>query len=413
MQKEQINYSCGGIMYILFFVLCCALCVYLYRQGKKERARLMHITAENRQKTLDGVDVISSFSSAISLNKLHAFDSPIHDVQQRIRTLFFDHAAQLARAHAATLWRFDDTQRKWFIEASHGVPKDMVTLIEHTGVDDGTVNMPDIPLVVASMHTGNPLEQYYAHRPCICIPIKCAGKTTAMLQLVTHDEQNTHVYAKLLSVLAEQTANVLDNLALYHNMQNMSFSTLKTLGRAIDAKSPYTRKHTERVTEYTRAIIQRITFDATVDTDALKKTIEVAAMLHDIGKIGVKESILDKEGKLTDDEWNVMCMHPLIGERIISPIPSFSDVAPLVLYHHERYDGKGYLEGLSGERVPLGARIIAVADSFDAMTSDRSYRKAFSPEYALQEIQRCAGTQFDPHVVDAFASYLSETQQKN
>jgi HD-GYP domain-containing protein (c-di-GMP phosphodiesterase class II) len=136
--------------------------------------------------------------------------------------------------------------------------------------------------------------------------------------------------------------------------------------------------------------------------------IEYAALMHDIGKIGIDENILHKPGKLTDEEREIIKKHPAIGNRIIAPVAFLSPVAPMVLYHQEWFNGQGYPEGLAGEEIPLGARIVAVIDAYDAITSDRPYRKALSKEIAIEELNKGAGVQFDPKVVKAFLSILSE-----
>jgi HD-GYP domain-containing protein (c-di-GMP phosphodiesterase class II) len=136
------------------------------------------------------------------------------------------------------------------------------------------------------------------------------------------------------------------------------------------------------------------------------KSLRYAAFLHDVGKIGIHESILAKEGRLTEEEYRMMQTHPSMGAEIIKGVEFLKPVVPLVYHHQERYDGKGYPGGLSGEAIPLGARIVAVLDTFDAMTSDRPYRKAMGLDQAMIELRRCAGTQFDPRVVDAFICVL-------
>ncbi len=132
------------------------------------------------------------------------------------------------------------------------------------------------------------------------------------------------------------------------------------------------------------------------------ETLRVAALLHDIGKIGVPDSILTKPGKLTEEEFKAVRNHPLAGGLILRHAKHLVDLLPVILHHHERYDGRGYPEGLEGDRIPRLARIIAIADSFDAMTSDRSYREAMSPFAALDQIRTCKGTQFDPELADLF-----------
>jgi putative nucleotidyltransferase with HDIG domain len=174
--------------------------------------------------------------------------------------------------------------------------------------------------------------------------------------------------------------------------------TLLALARALDVRDSETGGHSDRVLQYMELVIRELGIGGS-DVAFLRR----GALLHDIGKIGVPDNILRKPTALSDGEWQVMRRHPEFGARIIASIPFLEDVTRIVRHHHERWDGNGYPDRLSGEEIPLGARIFAVADSFDAMTSDRPYRRAMSIDAARAEIARCRGTQFDPSVADAFA----------
>lgn len=176
-------------------------------------------------------------------------------------------------------------------------------------------------------------------------------------------------------------------------------ATLQALSRALDTRDEETEEHSQRVRRYTQIIAQRLG----VAPDELED-IARGALLHDIGKIGVPDAILLKPGKLTPEEVMLMRKHPEIGYSMIAHIPFLTKAAHVVLHHHEAYDGSGYPSGLAGANIPLGARIFALADTFDAMTSDRPYRKGLPPSTAIAEIERCRGTQFDPHIVDVFLS---------
>lgn len=189
----------------------------------------------------------------------------------------------------------------------------------------------------------------------------------------------------------------------YCQLQTASQKTMETLARSIDRRDPYTYRHSERVAQICEQIAKRLKLDEP-DTEALI----AAARVHDLGKIGIPSSILLKPGKLDPDERRQMEEHPRIGAEIIGGLPTYSHVRDLVAYHQERWDGKGYPYGLKGEELPLGARILAVADAYEAMTSDRPYRKALSVEVAVEELRKHRGTQFDPMVVDAFLSLLEE-----
>ena len=181
------------------------------------------------------------------------------------------------------------------------------------------------------------------------------------------------------------------------DLKELFYKTIKSIASALDAKDPYTHGHSMRVTLY--SIILAKEFN--VNENELE-SIETAGLLHDIGKIAIPQAILCKPGRLTDDEFVVMKSHPVNSEKLISSIKKLHEVSPGVKHHHERWDGRGYPDGLAGEDIPFSARVIAIADTYDAMTSTRSYRKALDHEIAIDEIEKCAGAQFDPVLAKKF-----------
>lgn len=183
---------------------------------------------------------------------------------------------------------------------------------------------------------------------------------------------------------------------------------IATLAKALEAKDPYTRGHTERVNDYAVKISRFLNLP-----QSAIETINKAALIHDIGKIGIKSEILDKKEPLTEDDWKIIKTHPIMGIDILRPVKILGDMLPIIRYHHERFDGSGYPEGLSGNDIPLGARILAVADSFDAMTSDRPYHLRLSLAEAILELKNNSGTQFDPEVVKALLTLLARDENKN
>lgn len=187
------------------------------------------------------------------------------------------------------------------------------------------------------------------------------------------------------------------------SLQNTYVATMKTLAQVVEAKDSTTRGHLDRAYEYGLALARMIDPDL-----AERPELGYGFFLHDIGKVGVPEQILCKVGPLTESEWEMMRAHPSIGAQIVAPIHFLGDAVEIIRHHHERMDGEGYPRQLRGEEIPLAARIFSVADSFDAMTSDRPYRKALPLERALQELEDGSGTQFDPDVVDAFMSLVEE-----
>jgi putative nucleotidyltransferase with HDIG domain len=180
-------------------------------------------------------------------------------------------------------------------------------------------------------------------------------------------------------------------------------STLRALSVALDVRDRETEGHAQRVARYMDLMARELRSEK-VDVRTLRR----GALLHDLGKIGIPDEVLRKTGELDGAEWRVMKRHPAYGARILAGIPFLSGAAEIVRHHHEHYDGSGYPDGLAGEDIPLGARIFAVADALDAMTSDRPYRRAMSLEAAITEIERCRGLQFDPAIVDAFLRIPSD-----
>ena len=201
--------------------------------------------------------------------------------------------------------------------------------------------------------------------------------------------------------LADQVGVALSNARLIAELSDFNWGTLKTLARAIDAKSPWTAGHSERVTKYGLKIGEEMGMSEE-EMDILQR----GGLLHDIGKLGIPNQILDKSGNLTEEERQVIQKHPQLGARILEPISAYTDIMLIVLQHHENYDGTGYPGGLAGEEISKYSRIFAVADRYEALTADRPYRKAITPEKAAGIIQKNSGSKFDPAVVDAFLRVL-------
>ena len=176
------------------------------------------------------------------------------------------------------------------------------------------------------------------------------------------------------------------------------------LSRYIDARVSYTGRHSAQVAYWVRAAARELHYDP----DDLQ-SIYWAALLHDIGKIGVPEAVLSKAGPLSNKEWLVMRLHPTVGANMVRPLKTIAHIAPMIDAHQEKYDSSGYPQGLQGEEIPLGARILAVADAYEAMTTDRYYRKARTHSEAAMELERHVGTHFDPIVVEAFLDTINVT----
>jgi len=235
--------------------------------------------------------------------------------------------------------------------------------------------------------------------PFIAIPLKLKDKPFGVLNLHLSREKEsfTDYDLKFLTLLAGETAITLENIKLYESLENFYLEMVQTLARVIDAKDSYTGDHAGRARQKARRLAEELHMPA-----QMLRYVEYAALLHDIGKIGIDGGILSKPGKLTAEEYEEIKKHPAIGYQILSPIHFLGPVSQMVLYHQEWYNGLGYPEGLKGEEIPLGARIVATIDAWDAMRSDRPYRKALSVEIAEDQLVKGSGKQFDPQVVTAF-----------
>jgi len=227
------------------------------------------------------------------------------------------------------------------------------------------------------------------------------GVMVAINRLDKADFDSTDV--KLFNSVANECAVFVENGKLFKDLEELFIGSLRALTSSIDAKDPYTRGHSERVAFISRWIAEKLSEEKGLTEEQIHK-IYLTGLLHDIGKMGIDEVVLRKKGKLTEQELSQMRMHPSIGAAILSEIKQMHDIVPGVMHHHERSDGKGYPSGITDGQIPLTAKIVGLADSFDAMTSKRTYREAMTIEQAIAEIKRGLGTQFDEEVGGMFVN---------
>lgn len=253
------------------------------------------------------------------------------------------------------------------------------------------------------------VKSQFTTKSLLAAPLVVKGKTIGVLEAINKVQGNfDNDDLDLLIFLANQVAPAIENAALYAELREVFHETAMTLSEALECRDRYTGGHTRRVCDYSLAIGRGLGLSSH-DLDKLK----LSSILHDIGKIGVADAILRKTGPLDPDEFVQMQQHTRFGGEILQQVRSMSEVIPGVLYHHEKYDGSGYPEALKGEAIPEMARIIAVADTYDAMTTDRPYRKGLSREIALAELRRNSGSQFDAAIVEAFIRGLQESDESN
>jgi len=246
----------------------------------------------------------------------------------------------------------------------------------------------------------------FVTRDMICVPVKTKDKIIGVLQTINKRSGSfNNEDMEILSALANQVAVAIENANLYEELRDTFHGTAQALAETIEKRDPYTGGHTKRVMNYSLAIGRMMRLSGSE-----AENLKLSAILHDIGKIGVRDSVLLKEGRLDSAELEAMNMHPKYGSEILGHVKQLKDVIPGMRGHHEKYDGTGYPDGLKADKIPLTARIIAVADTFDAMTTDRPYRKALTAEAAFEELKKFAGRQFDPSVVEAFFTAWKEME---
>jgi HD-GYP domain-containing protein (c-di-GMP phosphodiesterase class II) len=334
-----------------------------------------------------------------------------HEIRKRA----IEAATALLGAEAGSLLLVDQETGEIFFEVALGEKGDKlkeVRLKPGQGIAGWVVEKGE-PVIVHDASSdprffkGADKKSAFVTKNLVCVPVRTKEKTLGVLQAINRREGKfDQEDLQILSALADQVAVAIENANLYEELKEAFYGTAEALADTIEKRDPYTGGHTKRVMDYSVAIGRCMGLG--------KKELEslrLAAILHDIGKIGVRDDVLLKQDRLDKEELKKMNMHSAYGAEILSHIRQLSDVIPGVRGHHEKLDGTGYPDGLGGDRIPLSAKIIAVADTFDAMTTDRPYRKGLSVETALGELKKHSGTQFDGGVVEAFFRTVEEKEE--
>jgi len=344
----------------------------------------------------------------------------LFDISQRERTLtripqMLEQVIKMTQrtlnASAASILLFRDNNQELYFEAASGpVGKVLhqVKLSAQYGIA-GQVARTGKPLIVNDVSRSTNFHKMiddttgFTTKSLLCAPLTVNHKILGVMEVLNKQDGSVFGEQDLEAVVsvANMTAMAIENTRTHQTILEAYKSTIKALAAAIDAKDQHTRGHSLRVMEY----IVKAGAVLCLNTEELE-LLEYAGMMHDIGKIAVDSSILNKPGPLTPAEWEIMHTHPLIGADLCMEIPFLEKVSELVLCHHEKYDGEGYPNGCKGEEIPLGARLLAVAEAFDTMTTDRSYRSAMSIDAAVKELNNYAGSQFCPVAVKALISAL-------
>ncbi len=314
-------------------------------------------------------------------------------------------------AAAASILLFRDNNQELYFEAATGPVSTslrQVRLNTQYGIA-GQVARTGKPLIVNDVVRSEKFHKIiddttgFATRSLICAPLMVNRKILGVIEVLNKRDGSNFEDPDLETAVAvaNTAALAIENTRLHQTVLDAFKETVLALSMAVDEKDVYTRGHSRRVMEYSMLAGSFLTL-----TSEETESLEFASALHDVGKLSISAEILNKPGSLSPEEWRVVHEHPQRGAVIIQTIPFLEEAAEYVRAHHERFDGEGYPNRLHGEDIPLGARVIAVADAFDTMTTDRSYRTALSVDYAIRELNRCSGSQFCPVAVKAFISGL-------
>ncbi|HPP05772.1 MAG TPA: response regulator [Syntrophorhabdaceae bacterium] len=329
-------------------------------------------------------ELTTMYSISTQFNTLNIYD----DVYEKMVNIAFD-------VVGASLCRF------YLYDA---VSKEVILFKEKKAQEldeEFVLNTDEIPAIL------NTVKRCYIKDDTLTLPIVIKGETIGFLSVkkkknsIELDPYQIEKDVFFLKIIGEQASSQIENRILYESLFENVLKTHMSLITAINKRDSYTENHCKRVTEMCLGLAD------TLGLKSLEKDIlKVVGPIHDLGKIGIPDEILLKPGRLTDKEYTIMKSHSTLGQEILSQFEILSRESMIIRAHHERFDGRGYPDGLSGTDIPVCARILAVCDTFDAMTTDRPYRKALTVEDALAEIERCAGTQFDPHIAGAFLKMM-------
>lgn len=325
---------------------------------------------------------------------------------EEIRQMAVTVATTSVGADAASLLLLDQDSEELYFEAASGAKGESLkrTRLKPGQGIAGWVARKGGALIIDDVrndkrfHQGIDMETGYETRSMIVVPVASKERMLGVLQAINKLEGYfTQDDLDILETLGHQVGTAIENAMLFQEQLETFLGITMAFAEALEKRDDYTGGHTRRVCDYSMAIARQI------DLDPFQiEELRLSAILHDIGKIGVADRILQKPGKLEKDEFKEMSSHPRLGSEILEHVKSLRKMLGGVRHHHEKYDGSGYPDGKAGDQIPLAARIIAVADAFDAMTSNRAYRKALNIDDAIMELENFSGRQFDPQIVEAF-----------
>ena len=404
-----------GIQYIFFFITG----KYFAKNIQEKNSELLDIRMELEKWNINLEEKVKLRTHELQksknqLSKLYHVSRTISSTLKLddILQTILDFSIEISRASRGSIMLLDNEKHIFFIKIPFNKYEKNIDKIifEENKNTIGWVVKNKKPLYIKDLENDKQFSKIKMIsrkiKQLLIIPIIIGNKVEGVINL-----ENTHVDLEIINLLksfSEGAAVAINNAQLYQKIQDSYFEIIKALAHAIEAKDPYTHGHSLRVMQYALSIAEKIDL-----SNEEKEALKFAAVLHDIGKIGIGELVLNNKNKLNHKQYNEMKKHPIIGQNIIRPIELLKPIQPLIRNHHERFDGNGYPDGLSGKDIPLGSRILAIVDAYDAMKSDRPYRKSLSEGKATQELIKGSGNQFDPDLVKIFLKTIKKNEPNN
>ncbi len=385
---------------------------------KKQKGIFKKVKAELLNQKLQETSLLYEVSKKLARHRLQELTT-LYEINQalasvlsldEVLSVIIGKAVQIFKAQISSLLLLDEEKKNLTIRIAEGLSKEVVekTSLKVGERISGWVVQHGEAILVEDIEEDKRFrlrhrEKYYT-KSLISAPIKAKGKVLGVINVNNKITKELFTLSELnlLKTLAFQAGIAIENARLYQELSGLYLNTINALAQAVDEKDHYTHVHSQKVAKYAVAIAKEMKL-----SPHQIEVVERAAKLHDLGKIGIHDYILTKPGKLTPEEWDEIKEHSLKGAKILEPLAFLNGVIGTVRHHHERFDGKGYPDGKGGKEIPLEARILAVADTYDAMLSQRPYRKALSRDEAIEELKKNSGAQFDPDVVQAFLVVLA------
>ncbi len=382
------------------------------RFSHEERSKILELQKESILNLNAAILVDKRFAELMVLAELGKEISAKDEINELCDFLFHS-ISKVVDLDGGVLYLFDEKKKKLVNRGAYNITDELIPAELELGKSiSGMVGKGKKPLLIKNLLDNRSFlaknKEDYLSGSIISIPLKTKNNLIGVLTIYNKQEHGefTGENLHLITIFGNFASTSLENLRLLDELEKSYFETVSALVGALDASDPYTRGHSDRVMMFSQAIAKEL--DVPKEET---KMIKFGALLHDIGKIGISGDIIKKPARLTDEEYRIITKHPEIGGNILTGVEFLKQARQIVMYHHERLDGKGYPYQLAGRDIPLGVRILQVADVYDALSSDRPYRKALKPEIALDIMVKDIGTHFDFVVIKAFIKYLKEEKK--